>query len=154
MLHVPSIFHEGARNEHEMNTYTELATLKMLSMSCNIAAAVTDALISLVLVYYLYISKTGFVKTDDMLNRLIASTFNIGLPTSICALAACIPVHWYQYSPRFSFQPQINASPQTFIYIFWFLLPANAVYTNTLLVILNTRDYIRAASAPGMVEEI
>jgi hypothetical protein len=40
-------------------------------MTCNIAAAVTDALISVVLVYYLYISKTGFGKTDDMINRLV-----------------------------------------------------------------------------------
>ncbi|KAJ7445090.1 hypothetical protein FB451DRAFT_70003 [Mycena latifolia] len=121
-----------------ISTYTELTTLKTLSMSCNITAAVADALISLVLVYYLYISKTGFVKTDDMLNRLIAFTFNTGLPTTFCALAACI---------------SINAWPQTFIYIFWFLLQGR-FYTNTLLVTLNTRDYIRTVSSAGTIQEI
>ncbi|KAJ7482997.1 hypothetical protein B0H11DRAFT_2021751 [Mycena galericulata] len=109
----------------KISTYTELATMKALSMSCNIAAAVTDALISTVLVYYLYISKTGFAKTDDMLNRLIAFTFNTG----------------------------INVAPQTFVYIFWFLLQGR-FYTNTLLVTLNTRDYIRSVSAPGTIQEI
>ncbi|KAJ7436862.1 hypothetical protein B0H11DRAFT_2108832 [Mycena galericulata] len=122
----------------KISTYTELATMKALSMSCNIAAAVTDALISAVLVYYLYISKTGFAKTDDMLNRLIAFTFNTGLPTTFCALAACI---------------SINVAPQTFVYIFWFLLQGR-FYTNTLLVTLNTRDYIRSVSAPGTIQEI
>ncbi|KAJ7911357.1 hypothetical protein B0H13DRAFT_2009979 [Mycena leptocephala] len=126
----------------KIQTYTELATLKTLSMTCNIAAAVTDALISVVLVYYLYISKTGFGKTDDMINRLpnsihawLIHTFGAGLPTSFCALAACI---------------SISAWPQTFIYIFWFLL----LYTNTLLVTLNTRDYIRSISAPGTMQDI
>ncbi|KAJ7482981.1 hypothetical protein B0H11DRAFT_2232347 [Mycena galericulata] len=125
-------------------------------LSCNIAAAVPDALISTVLVYYLYISKTGFAKTDDMLNRLIAFTFNTGvsrcfliasgalnvfdggLPTSFCALAACI---------------SINVAPQTFVYIFWFLLQGR-FYTNTLLVTLNIRDYTRSVSAPGTIQEI
>ncbi|KAJ7174152.1 hypothetical protein C8R43DRAFT_1205284 [Mycena crocata] len=118
-------------------TYTGLAELKTLSFSCNIVAAIADALISVVLVYYLYISKTGFGKTDDMINRLIAFTFNTGLPTSFCALAASIA---------------INVWPHTFLYMFWFLLQGR-FYTNTLLVTLNTRDYIRAAAAPGTIQE-
>ncbi|KAJ7022570.1 hypothetical protein C8F04DRAFT_1137731 [Mycena alexandri] len=121
----------------KISTFTELATLKTLSMSCNIAAAVTDALISAFLVYYLYISKTGFEKTDDLINRLIAFAFNTGLPTSICALLACI---------------SINVWPDTFIYIFWFLLQGR-FYTNTLLVSLNTRDYLRSITAPGTFQE-
>ncbi|KAJ6585741.1 hypothetical protein B0H19DRAFT_1250519 [Mycena capillaripes] len=122
----------------KIQTYTELTTLKTLSMSCNIAAAITDSLISAVLVYYLYMSKTGFGGTDDMINRLIAFTFNTGLPTSFCALAACI---------------SINAWPQTFIYIFWFLLQGR-FYTNTLLVTLNTRNYIRSVSGTGTIQDI
>ncbi|KAJ6530988.1 hypothetical protein DFH09DRAFT_141047 [Mycena vulgaris] len=122
----------------QTSTYAELAELNTLSMSCNIAAAVTDAVISLVLMYYLYISKTGLVRTDNMLNRLIAFTFNTGLPTTFCALAACI---------------SIKVWPDTFIYIFWFLL-LGRFYTNTLLVTLNTRDYIRAASSSGSIQDI
>ncbi|KAJ7644947.1 hypothetical protein FB45DRAFT_899007 [Roridomyces roridus] len=121
----------------KITTFAELTTLKTLSMSCNIIAAVTDVLISVVLVYYLYISKTGMTKTDDMINRLIAFTFNTGMPTSLCAIAACVG---------------INVSPETFIYIFFFLLQGR-FYTNTLLVTLNTRDYIRSVVAPGSVQE-
>ncbi|KAJ7451063.1 hypothetical protein FB451DRAFT_1284571 [Mycena latifolia] len=121
-----------------IHTFVELAELKTLSMSCNIVSAISDALISVVLVYYLYFSKTGFDRTDDMINRLIAFTFNTGLPPSFCALAACIA---------------INTSPETFIYIFWFLLQGR-FYTNTMLVTLNTRDYIRSASASATMQDI
>ncbi|KAJ6503669.1 hypothetical protein C8R45DRAFT_1091449 [Mycena sanguinolenta] len=109
-----------------------------LSMTCNIAATVTDALISIVLAYYLYISKTGFRQTDDLINRLIAFTFNTGLPTTFCAVATCI---------------SISVWPQTFIYIFWFILQGR-FYTNTLLVTLNMRDYIRSAAAPATIQDI
>ncbi|KAJ7160382.1 hypothetical protein C8R46DRAFT_1286143 [Mycena filopes] len=122
----------------KMSTYTELITLKTLSMSGNIAATVTDALISAFLIFYLYISKTGYEGTDDLINRLIAFTFNTGLPPTICALLGCI---------------SINAWPDTYIYIFWGLLQSRC-YTNTLLVSLNTRDYIRAISGPGSIQEI
>ncbi|KAF8145799.1 hypothetical protein K438DRAFT_1991476 [Mycena galopus ATCC 62051] len=61
-------------------------------MSCNIATAVTDALITSVLIYYLATAKTGLKRTNDMINCLIAFTFNTGIPTSLCGVAACIAV--------------------------------------------------------------
>ncbi|KAJ7157972.1 hypothetical protein C8R43DRAFT_1125111 [Mycena crocata] len=111
----------------QLSTIAELAPVKTLSMSCNIATAVTDVLITSTLIYYLASAKNGLKNTDDMLNRLIAFTFNTGIPTSLCGVAACIA---------------INTSPDTFIYMFWFLM-FGRLYTNSLLVTLNTRTYIR-----------
>jgi hypothetical protein len=126
-------------------------------MSCNIAAAVTDALISVVLVYYLSISKTGVVKTDDMLNRLvrvrvvlvislsiippqIAFTFNTGMwdsdihapPYYISSTRSAhdllrpgrlhLRLWLVFFLSALPMSLQINAWPQTFIYIFWFLM--------------------------------
>ncbi|KAJ7723351.1 hypothetical protein B0H14DRAFT_2641879 [Mycena olivaceomarginata] len=99
-------------------TFVELATLKTLSMACNITSAAADSLISVVLVYYLYISKTGFNKTDDMINRLIAFTFNTGISPPFLIIRLVVDYRCHR--------GQINK-----------------VYTNTLLVTLNTRDYVR-----------
>ncbi|KAJ7490113.1 hypothetical protein B0H11DRAFT_1015191 [Mycena galericulata] len=80
----------------------DLGAAKTLSMNCNIATAVTDVLITSVLIYYLATAKKGLKQTDHMINRLIAFTFNTGIPTSLCGVAACVA---------------INVSPDTFIYI-------------------------------------
>ncbi|KAJ7442172.1 hypothetical protein B0H11DRAFT_1932496 [Mycena galericulata] len=109
----------------------DLGAVKTLSMSCNIATAVTDVLITSVLIYYLATAKKGLKQTDHMINRLIAFTFNTGIPTSLCGVAACIA---------------INVSPDTFIYMFWFIM-FGRLYTNTLLVTLNTRNYIRSVGS-------
>lgn len=113
-------------------TFAEFASLKTLSMSINIMAAVTDVVISLCLVYLLRLSanRSGFKRTNDMINRMIVFTFNTGLPTSVGALMACV---------------SINAWPNTFIYMFFFLM-LGRFYTNSLLVTLNSRDYIRRAA--------
>lgn len=61
-------------------TFVEFASLKTLSMSINIMAAVTDVVISLCLVYLLRLSanRSGFKRTNDMINRMIVFTFNTG----------------------------------------------------------------------------
>ncbi|KAJ7611913.1 hypothetical protein DFH06DRAFT_1345309 [Mycena polygramma] len=57
-------------------------------------------------------------------------TFNTGLPTSVCALAATIC---------------ISAFPDTFLPIFFFLM-LGRFYTNSMLVTLNSREYIKSTS--------
>ncbi|KAI3608458.1 hypothetical protein WG66_000999 [Moniliophthora roreri] len=89
--------------------------------------AITDVAISVAMVGYLYSSKTGFRRSNDMINRLIVFTFNTGIPVSLSALLAFI---------------SINVWRGTFIYMFFFLM----LYTNSLLVTLNTREHIRDAS--------
>ncbi|KAJ7488235.1 hypothetical protein FB451DRAFT_1553678 [Mycena latifolia] len=121
----------------QLSTFAELASLKTLTIACNIAAAVTNVLISAFLVYYLYILKRGDDKTDDIINRLIAFAFNTGLPTSLCSVAACIAM---------------TVAPQTFIYTFWTIIQGR-FYTNSLLVTLNTRNYVRSVIAPSTEPE-
>ncbi|KAE9390306.1 hypothetical protein BT96DRAFT_349721 [Gymnopus androsaceus JB14] len=87
----------------KFSTFAELATLKNLSMSCNILAAASDIFISAAMVLLLQKSKTGYKSTNGMLNRLIIFTFNTGIPG------------------RF--------------------------YTNSLLVTLNFREYIKKGAA-------
>ncbi|KAJ3783897.1 hypothetical protein GGU10DRAFT_41544 [Lentinula aff. detonsa] len=111
----------------QFETFEELTTLKNLSMTCNILAAVSDVMISSAMVLFLQKAKSTHKRTNSMLNRLIIFTFNTGLPVSFCALWACI---------------SINAWPTTFVYMFFFLLQGR-LYTNSLLVSLNSRNYIK-----------
>ncbi|KAI0057369.1 hypothetical protein BV25DRAFT_1920217 [Artomyces pyxidatus] len=116
------------------STFAELTKLKPISVACNILAAVTDIAISLCLVVLLHTSRSEVKRTNDMINRLMLFAFNTGLPTSVSALMACISVSWRK----------INVWPETFIYMFFFLL-LGRFYTNSLLATLNSRDYIRKA---------
>ncbi|KAJ6522004.1 hypothetical protein B0H19DRAFT_1203318 [Mycena capillaripes] len=120
-----------------LSTISELASLKTLTIACNIAAALTNVLISAFLVYYLYILKRGDSKMNDLINRLIAFAFNTGLPTSLCSVAACIAM---------------TVAPHTFIYMFWTIIQGR-FYTNSLLVTLNTRNYVRSVIAPSTEPE-
>ncbi|KAJ7765478.1 hypothetical protein DFH07DRAFT_366499 [Mycena maculata] len=108
----------------------EVINLESLSIAANTLSAVADVTISLVLVILLQHAKTGFKRSTDLVNRLMIFTFNTGLPTSICALVATIC---------------IAAFPNTFLYIFFFLL-LGRLYTNSLLVTLNSREYIKSKS--------
>jgi len=111
-------------------TFTQLATLKALSMSVNAVAAAGDVLIAMLLCTLLQKSRTGFRRSDTMINKLIAFSINTGLLTSICAVASLI---------------SIAAWPNTFIYIaFYFCL--GRLYCNSLLATLNARKSLRGDS--------
>jgi len=109
------------------NKFADLAQIKDLSITCNALAAVADFSISVVLVFLLRSSKSDMKRTNDMISRLILFTFNTGIPTSICALMSLIC---------------INVLPNTFFYIFFFLI-LGRFYTNSLMALLNSRDYVR-----------
>ncbi|KAI9460056.1 hypothetical protein HD554DRAFT_2323905 [Boletus coccyginus] len=111
-------------------TFAQLATLKALSMSVNAVAAVGDVLIAALLCTLLQRSRTGFRRSDTMINKLIIFSINTGLLTSICAVASLI---------------SIAAWPNTFIYIaFYFCL--GRLYCNSLLATLNARKSLRSES--------
>ncbi|KAJ6518798.1 hypothetical protein C8R45DRAFT_949252 [Mycena sanguinolenta] len=114
----------------QLNLLSEVITLKKWSIAANSLSAVTDITISVVLVIILHTVKTGFKRSTDLVNRLMVFTFNTGLPTSICALVATICV---------------AAFSETFLYIFFFLL-LGRLYTNSILVTLNSREYIKSSS--------
>ncbi|KAF7308774.1 hypothetical protein MKEN_01076600 [Mycena kentingensis (nom. inval.)] len=117
-------------NAVQLTEFSQVITLEKLSIAANSLSAGTDVVISGTLVVLLHVSKTGFKRSTDLINRLIVFTFNTGLPTSVTALLATIC---------------IVAFPNTFLYIFWFLL-LGRFYTNSLLVTLNSREYIKSTN--------
>ncbi|KAL1733076.1 hypothetical protein EV714DRAFT_246894 [Schizophyllum commune] len=113
----------------QMSTFAELPAIKNINIAINITSAATDVLISISMIFCLQQSKTGFKRSNDVLNRLIVFTFNTGLPTSFTALWCCIA---------------INVWPDTFIYMLTFFL-----VTNCLMVTLNSREHIQQSLAGG-----
>ncbi|KAJ4480144.1 hypothetical protein J3R30DRAFT_2583565 [Lentinula aciculospora] len=112
-----------------VRTFAELATdLKGLSITVNALAAVSDVIIAGILTFLLQKSKTGFQRSDTMLNKLTVFAVNTGALTSFCAVASLI---------------SILAAPNTFIYILFFFCMGR-LYTNSLLATLNARKKIRA----------
>ncbi|KAF7333193.1 hypothetical protein MVEN_02385100 [Mycena venus] len=108
---------------------TDFVELRKLAIITNSFTAVTDITISVALIIVLHTVKTGYKKTTDMVNRLMVFTFNTGLPTSICAVLVIICV---------------TAFSETFLYMFFFLL-LGRLYTNSILVTLNCREYIKSS---------
>lgn len=96
--------------------YTALAT-----------GVVADVLIAGALCYSLSSSRTGFKKTDTLVNTLMAYAINSCLLTSVCA-AACLITYaiW----------------PEEFIFIGIFLC-LNKLYFNSMLATLNNRYTLR-----------
>ncbi|KIJ70461.1 hypothetical protein HYDPIDRAFT_23564 [Hydnomerulius pinastri MD-312] len=114
----------------KFQTFAELTELKALSMSVNAVAAAGDVLIAIFLCTLLQNSRTGFRRSDTMINKLIVFSINTGLLTSICAVASLI---------------SIGVWPSTFIYIaFYFCL--GRLYCNSLLATLNARKGLRGDS--------
>ncbi|KIK62648.1 hypothetical protein GYMLUDRAFT_42096 [Collybiopsis luxurians FD-317 M1] len=113
-----------------VKTFAELAAeLKGLSITVNALAAASDVLIAGTLTLLLQGSKTGFARSDTMLNKLTLFAVNTGALTSLCAVASLI---------------SILAAPDTFIYISFFFCMGR-LYTNSLLATLNARKMIRHA---------
>lgn len=111
----------------KVTTFTLLPTLFQLSQSVNALAATGDIAIAMTLIFLLYRSKTGFSKSDSIVNQLILYSLNTGFLTSICALLSLISITVY---------------PTTFIFI-TFYTPLGRLYTNSLLATLNARKKLR-----------
>ncbi|KAI0040387.1 hypothetical protein FA95DRAFT_884187 [Auriscalpium vulgare] len=108
-------------------TYPKLATIKGLSMSVNATTVAADASIALMLCYLLQSSRTGFRRSDTVINKLILFAANTGLITSMDAVCSLIT---------------IAALPNTFIYISFFFAQSR-LYSNSLMATLNARNSLR-----------
>ncbi|KAF8649291.1 hypothetical protein AX16_005895 [Volvariella volvacea WC 439] len=111
-------------------TFEELATLKDLSIIVNALAAAGDVLIAGTLCTLLHCSRTGFHRSDTMINKLILFAVNTGVLTSLCAIASLV---------------SIVVAGNTFFYIAFFFC-IGRLYTNSLLATLNARKMIRGAA--------
>ena len=110
-----------------MTSLTQLQTLLTLEKVCNVLGAVSDISIAGTLVFLLRKSRTGFKRTETLVNRLVMFSINTGLITSMCAIMALVSVR-----PTFLalLSPtnidivflKVLAWPNTFLYIAFYLL--------------------------------
>ncbi|KAH6880981.1 hypothetical protein BKA70DRAFT_171516 [Coprinopsis sp. MPI-PUGE-AT-0042] len=113
----------------QLETFTNLANLETLSVTVNALAAAGDVLIAASLCTILHKSRTGFRKSDTMINKLIIFSVNTGFLTSLCAVASLI---------------SITVAGHSFLYIAFFFC-IGRLYTNSLLATLNARKKIRGS---------
>ncbi|KAI0366389.1 hypothetical protein BV20DRAFT_653179 [Pilatotrama ljubarskyi] len=114
-----------------LNTFMDLVQIKGLSISINAFAAAGDVTIAAILCTILHFSRTGFSKSNTLINRLMVFAVNTGLLTSVCACLSLIT---------------ILSLPNTFVYICFFFL-VGRLYSNSLMATLNARKSLREASS-------
>ncbi|KAF8879136.1 hypothetical protein BD779DRAFT_1163234 [Infundibulicybe gibba] len=104
-------------------TFTKLLVISPLTITINAFTVVIDVLIAGTLCVLLYRARTGFKKSDSIINRLMIFVVNTGVLTSCCAIASLF---------------SLLLSPNTLIYAtFYFCI--GRLYTNSLLATLNAR---------------
>ncbi|PAV16679.1 hypothetical protein PNOK_0829900 [Pyrrhoderma noxium] len=104
-----------------LRTFAELKPYIWIVKLCISLIAVTDTSIAVTLIVLLHRSKTGFEKSDNIINRLIVFTVNTGAIPSFLSLLIIVIMEIY---------PNNLIWKSTYI-----------VYTNTLFATLNARDY-------------
>jgi len=109
-----------------MGTYRNLLRINPLTITINALSTTIDIMIASSLVYLLNSARTGFRKSDTMINKLIIFVVNTGILTTICAIASLIC---------------LVASSNTLIYAsFYFCI--GRLYLNSFLATLNARQSI------------
>ncbi|KAJ7681261.1 hypothetical protein B0H17DRAFT_68328 [Mycena rosella] len=116
----------------------QFQNIKSLSLAIAVLGAVVDTLISVIIIHLLIYYKGDNTdrKTTDLLNYLIIFTFSAGLPVTLASVASAI---------------SLAVAPNTLVYIFWFSLLPN-LYTNSLMVTLNSRAYIRSRGSDESIQ--
>ncbi|KAH8995518.1 hypothetical protein EDB86DRAFT_1095443 [Lactarius hatsudake] len=94
------------------------------------SAVAADILIAISMCWFLYHKRTGFGRTDSMIMTLMTYSIQSCLLTSVLACAMLI---------SFSMAPSAKYSD----IFFW---PMGKFYANSLLAMLNSRDYVRSRS--------
>ncbi|KAL5504748.1 hypothetical protein ACEPAH_7411 [Sanghuangporus vaninii] len=108
-------------------TVLTLPSIAWLSKLVNSLSAGTDVSIAAVLIYLLHRSRTGFRRSETLINRLIFFTINTSALTSIIAVFSVIFISVY---------------PDALIYVA-FYVNISKMYTNTLFATLNARKSTR-----------
>ncbi|CCM06805.1 uncharacterized protein FIBRA_09106 [Fibroporia radiculosa] len=109
------------------------AKLKTTGSSGLAVAVVTDVLISASLAFYLHKNRTGFHRSDTMIDKLIALTVTTGILTTVFVIANLIA---YLTAPAA-------------LYVLFFNFMLGKLYINALLTSLNARSFISYGSNKG-----
>jgi len=111
-----------------VHRYSRLEDTVITSTAQGAATAACDITITAILCYILRKARTGFRKTDSVLNKMIIYAFNRGTVTSVLALLQLIC---------------FIAKPGTFIFTL-FILPSSHVYVISVCSMLTSRETLRA----------
>ncbi|KLO12662.1 hypothetical protein SCHPADRAFT_405731 [Schizopora paradoxa] len=109
-------------------TFEGLSSIFWLAKTMDALCAVPDTAITIALFYFLNRSRTGFARSEAVVNKIILFSFNTGLFTALCALASFI---------------SIEVWPQSRLYLLFYYL-ISRLYTNSLLV-----SYAQRAKQPS-----
>ncbi|KAI0026728.1 hypothetical protein K488DRAFT_91984 [Vararia minispora EC-137] len=104
----------------------QLADLKNLGSVALGLGAATDIVTALALSYYLHTMRTGYRRSDTLINRLILFSVNTGALTSACSLSVLIV---YQ------------VMPSNFVFISLYFLLCK-LYSNSCLATFNSRRFV------------
>jgi len=107
---------------------SELPRITPIAIAWFTIQVVVDAFITITLIIIFSRSRTGFRKTDTVLNRLIRGAIQTGLFTGIFSMADLIT---------------FVVLPNTNVYVM-FAIPLGRIYTNTLLDTLLARESLKA----------
>jgi hypothetical protein len=106
-----------------LSTYRQLLAISPLTITINALSTTVDVAIAVSLCVMLHNARTGFRRSDNIINRLIVFVVNTGVLTTCCAIASLI---------------SLVASPHSLIYAtFYFCI--GRFYTNSFLATLNAR---------------
>ncbi|PIL34934.1 hypothetical protein GSI_02721 [Ganoderma sinense ZZ0214-1] len=113
--------------DHANITYFAMLSTRILGGIASGLSVLCDIIIVLALCYYLHSKRTGFKRTDTMIDHLIVYAINRGILTAICQTGHMVSIAAY---PSHS-------------YFFVFGLLESKLYINTLLATLNAQKAMR-----------
>jgi len=111
----------------ELQTYRQLLHISPLTITINALSTTADVIIATSLCILLNKARTGYKKSDTVINMLIVFVVNTGILTTCCAVASLI---------------SLVLSPDSLIYAaFYFCI--GRFYVNSFLATLNARDSLK-----------
>ncbi|EKM52588.1 uncharacterized protein PHACADRAFT_198638 [Phanerochaete carnosa HHB-10118-sp] len=118
-----------------IGTYAGFSRISWVLYTAFGTGVVADVTIAAALCYFLTKRRTGFRRTDSIVQLMIVYSINTGLLTSLCAI--CVLVAY-------------ATMPANFVFIaFYFVLPK--LFMNSLLGTLNAREKLRGFGSGGAV---
>lgn len=97
-----------------LTLWSDIGRVNALSRATNAVGAAADVSIAMALVFLLHRARSGYRRTQAIINRLITFTINTSLLTSISSILSLITISLY---------------PHNFIYITFFLMTSRLYVT-------------------------
>ncbi|KAI5118224.1 hypothetical protein M0805_000720 [Coniferiporia weirii] len=111
----------------QFSSFLQVPSIGWISKLINSLMVASDFSVAGSLIFYLHRSRTGFRRSETIINRLIIFTINTGLVTSISAAMSLIFSSLY---------------PTALIYVAFFIC-VSKLYVNSLFATLNSRSSMR-----------